>query len=166
MSAVPTLFPPEPLKLDVKAGKIYSHARRKWLVQTPEETVRQQYLLTLVNEYGYALNQIREEQSPVGGRGTAGARFDFAIYRSAADNANDANPLIIIECKADNITISEQDYQQGENYARLTNAPFFVTHNHRETRYWKVLTNKMPATARRLKTFPTPAIPTRNARPC
>ncbi|SDY97205.1 type I restriction enzyme HsdR N-terminal domain-containing protein [Hymenobacter psychrophilus] len=119
MAAAPTLFPPEPLKLQTKDGKIYSPVRKKWLVQTPEETVRQEYLLTLVNEYGYALNQIKEEESPIGGRGSAGARFDFAIYRSAQDITDSKTPLIIIECKADNVTISEQDYQQGENYARL-----------------------------------------------
>ncbi|RZK25275.1 MAG: type I restriction enzyme HsdR N-terminal domain-containing protein, partial [Hymenobacter sp.] len=127
MAAPASLFPPEPLKLQLKDGKIYSHVRKKWLVQTPEETVRQQYLLTLVNEYGYALNQIKEEESPLGGRGSAKARFDFAIWRSAQDVTDEKTPLIIIECKADNITISEQDYQQGENYARYANAPFFVT---------------------------------------
>ena len=154
MATAPTLFPPEPLKLQVKDGKIYSPVRKKWLVQTPEKTVRQEYLLVLVNEYGYALNQIVEEQSPIGGRGSAGARFDFAIYRSAQDIADSKTPLIIIECKADNITIAEQDYQQGENYARLANAPFFVTHNHRETRYWKVLTDKMPGYRQEIENIP------------
>lgn len=69
------LFPPKPLKLQLKGGEICSHARKEWPVQTPEETVRQQYLLTLVNEYGYALNRITEEESPISGRGSVGARF-------------------------------------------------------------------------------------------
>ena len=46
-----------------KDGKIYSHVRHKWLVETPEERVRQTYLLVLVNEYGYSLDQITEEES-------------------------------------------------------------------------------------------------------
>lgn len=33
-------------------GKIYSPIRKKWLVKTPEEIVRQEYLCVLVNEYG------------------------------------------------------------------------------------------------------------------
>ena len=49
-----------------------------------------------------------------------------------------------MECKADNVAIDHTVYAQGENYARLTNAPFFVTHNHRETRYWRVLHDRMP----------------------
>ncbi|MGP1484753.1 MAG: hypothetical protein ACTTJC_01425 [Campylobacter sp.] len=33
---------------------------------------------------------------------------------------------------------------QGELYARLSNAPFFVTHNNNETRFWKVIKDKAP----------------------
>ena len=44
-------------------GKVWSHIRKKWIVETPEETVRQEYLCVLVNEYGFSLDQIR------GGRG-------------------------------------------------------------------------------------------------
>ena len=54
------------IKRDEKMGKIWSHVRSKWLVETPEETVRQQYLLVLVNEYGFALDQIAEEMGLTG----------------------------------------------------------------------------------------------------
>ena len=55
--------------LQRKAGKIWSHVRRKWLVETPEESVRQEYLLVLLHEYGYDLEQIAEE-ADVTGRGS------------------------------------------------------------------------------------------------
>jgi len=55
--------------------------RSKWLVETPEETVRQEYLLVLVNEYGFALNQITEEMD-LTGRGSASARADFTLWRT------------------------------------------------------------------------------------
>jgi hypothetical protein len=48
------------LKVLEKDGKIYSHIRKKWLTKTPEELVRQEYLLVLVNKYGYTLEQIRK----------------------------------------------------------------------------------------------------------
>ena len=35
-------------------GKLWSHIRKKWLIETPEETVRQEYLCVLVNEYGFS----------------------------------------------------------------------------------------------------------------
>ncbi|MDF2524487.1 MAG: hsdM, partial [Clostridiales bacterium] len=49
------------IKRDEKKGKIWSYIRSKWLVETPEETVRQEYLLLLINEYGFSLDQIAEE---------------------------------------------------------------------------------------------------------
>ena len=33
------------LEVRRQSGKIWSHIRKKWLVETPEETVRQHYLL-------------------------------------------------------------------------------------------------------------------------
>jgi type I restriction enzyme M protein len=110
---------------------------------TPEEMVRQQYLQVLVDEYGFAHAQITEEME-VTGRGSAQARADFVIWRSPQDKVDEKSPLIVVECKADNVAIDHAVYAQGENYARLTSAPFFVTHNHRETRYWRVLHDRMP----------------------
>ena len=38
-----------------KDGKIFSHIRKMWLVKTPEEEVRQTFIVELVNKYGYPL---------------------------------------------------------------------------------------------------------------
>lgn len=141
------------IKRDDEKRKIWSHVRNKWLVETPEETVRQQYLLTLVNNYGFALDQIAEEMD-LTGRGSASARADFVIWRSAKDKADDNAPFIIIECKSDNVTIKQEDYGQGENYARICDAPFFVTHNSRETRYWRVKKDKVPGYTEEIENIP------------
>lgn len=124
-------------------GKIYSHVRQKWLVETPEETVRQNFLLVLVNEYGYALDQIAEELD-LTGRGSAGARADFVVWKSASDKNSQKLPLLIVECKSDNVTIKPEDYGQGDSYARIVLAPFVITHNSSETRFWRVVKDKMP----------------------
>ena len=117
---------------------------RKWVQLTPEERVRQEYLLILTDEYGYSLDQIAEE-TPVAGRGAAQARADFLIWRTPEAKQKQEHALIVIECKADNVTISLKDYEQGANYAQYEHARFFVTHNHRETKYWKVDdTRRMP----------------------
>ena len=134
-------------------GKIWSHVRQKWLDETPEETVRQEYLCVLVNEYGFALDQMDEELE-VTGRGSGHARADFVIWRTANDKADSRNPLIIVECKSDNVTIKPNDYAQGDNYARLSNAPFFVTHNSRETKYWRVLHERMPKILEEISNVP------------
>lgn len=66
-------------------GQIWSHVRAKWLVETPEELVRQEYLCLLVNEYGFSLEQIDEEVSLPGDRGNKNARADFVIWRSVEE---------------------------------------------------------------------------------
>lgn len=141
------------LSIERKQGKIFSHVRQKWLVETPEEGVRQEYLGVLLNEYGYCIEQIGEEQE-VTGRGSAQARADFVIWRSVQDKADKKAPFIIVECKADNVTISGRDYSQGENYARLTDAPFFVTHNRRETKFWRVRKDRMPGYIEEIQNIP------------
>ena len=154
---MPTETAPPAAPLVVKrnpAGRIWSHVRRTWLVETPEERVRQEYLTVLVNEYGYALAQITEEENVTRFRGAGGARADFLLWRTVAAKAAGAPPFVVVECKADYVTIGEDDYRQGENYARIENAPFFVTHNSRETRYWRVLKEKRPGTREEIENIP------------
>ena len=141
------------LQIKEEKGKIWSHIRQKFLVRTPEEIVRQNYLLTLVNQYGYSLEQIDEELA-ITGRGAGKARADFIIWKTAEDKTKAKAPLIVVECKSDNITISNKDYSQGENYARITDAPFFLTHNNKETRYWRVKKDRMPGYTEEIEDIP------------
>jgi type I restriction enzyme M protein len=134
-------------------GQIFSHIRQKWLIETPEERVRQGYVVMLHNEYGFDLDQMDEELH-VAGRGSAGARADVVIWRTAQDKTDSKAPLIVIECKADNITIRPADYAQGEAYALYCNAPFFVTHNNRETRYWRTRKERMPGHCEEIENIP------------
>ena len=136
-----------------KDNKIFSHIRKMWLIKTPEEIVRQNYLLTLVNEYGYSLEQI-DEELVITGRGSGKARADFVIWKTAEDKQKFKAPLVIVECKSDNITISAKDYAQGENYARITDAPFFTTHNSKETKFWRVKKDRMPGYTEEIEDMP------------
>ena len=119
-------------------GVIWSHIRKKWLVETPEERVRQDYLCILVNEYGFSLEQIDEEVSIPGERGNKNARADFAIWRTVEEKRDGKTALIVVECKADNVAIDQKTYTQGANYANNERAKFFVAHNRRSTKFFKV----------------------------
>ena len=141
------------LELKRQGSKIWSHVRQIWLEETPEERVRQEYLLVLVNEYGFSLKQIAEELNTTG-RGTGQARADFLVWRTPQDKLDNKNPLIAVECKSDNVTITQDDYWQGDNYARYTGARFLVTHNNSETKYWRVLHEKMPKSLEEISDIP------------
>lgn len=134
---------PAPLTVQRDAkGQIFSPLRNKWLVETPEEGVRQAFLCILVNEYGFTLKQTGEEIA-VTERGSGQARADFLVWRSEADKTAKKRPLIVVECKADNVQINAKTYTQGANYAQYCKARFFVTHNNRETKFWRVDHDRM-----------------------
>jgi type I restriction enzyme M protein len=134
----------KPDQIQIRGNQIFSRVRKTWVQLTPEERVRQEFLFVLINEYGYSLDQI-DEETPVTGRGSGQARADFLIWRTPDARKRQEHGLIVVECKADNVTISLKDYTQGANYAQYEHARFFVTHNHRETKFWKVDdTRRMP----------------------
>lgn len=124
-------------QIKIRGNEIFSPVRQKWVHLTPEERVRQEWLFVLTNEYGYSLNQVDEEVL-VTGRGSGQARADFLIWRTPEARQNQEHALMVVECKADNVAISLKDYHQGANYAQYEHARFFVTHNNRETKFWKV----------------------------
>lgn len=125
------------LEVQEKDGKIFCPLKDTWHVATPEERVRQLYIAYLVNVRGYSLKQMDQECAVTNShRGTAQARADIVIYKNEEDKKKSGWAFIVIECKAENVKIREEDYYQGLNYAVLKKADFFVTTNNKETKYF------------------------------
>lgn len=133
------------MELQIKNNKIFAPLKNKELVLTPEERVRQEYICRLVNHYGYDLSQMEQElQVNNSHRGQGKARADIVVWKSASAKSNEDAATIVVECKAEHITIREEDYFQGYNYAAWAGADFFVTTNLKETRVFKVNKGKLP----------------------
>lgn len=133
------------LEVQIDGNKIYSPLRDKWLVLTPEEQVRQNYICRLVNFYGYSLEQMDEELKVNNShRGQGKARADIVIWKSKEDKQKNKAAFIVIECKAETVKIQQQDYYQGANYAAWSGANFFVTTNAKETKFFRVDKDSMP----------------------
>jgi type I restriction enzyme M protein len=145
---------PITIRQNKSKGQIWSHVRAKWLIETPEELVRQEYLCVLVNEYGFKLEQIDEEVSLPGERGNKNARADFVIWRTVEDRKAGKTALIVVECKADNVAIDQKTYQQGANYANNERAKFFVAHNRRSTKFFRVDLAKRAPNYAEIKNIP------------
>ncbi len=133
------------MELQINGNKIFAPLKNKELILTPEEKVRQEYICRLVNVYGYSLEQMAQEV-PVNNshRGQGKARADIVIWKSESDKKEDVSAIIVVECKAEYVTIQEEDYYQGYNYASWAGADFFVTTNLKETRIFKVVKGKIP----------------------
>lgn len=133
------------MEVQIKDNKIFAPLKDKWLVLKPEEEVRQNYIVRLVNSYGFELNQMAQEvQVNNSQRGQGRAMADIVIWKSEADKLGNKSPVIVVECKAEHITIHEEDYFQGYNYASWAGADFFVTTNEKETRIFKVVKGLIP----------------------
>jgi type I restriction enzyme M protein len=133
------------LEVEIKDNKIFAPLSGKWLVMKPEESVRQEYICRLVNNYGFSLEQMAQEiQVSNSQRGQGRAMADIVVWRNAKDKNEHNCPIIVVECKAEHITVREEDYFQGYNYASWAGADFFVTSNLKETRIFKVLKGKIP----------------------
>ena len=133
------------MEVKIKDNKIFAPLKDKWLVLTPEERVRQEYICRLVNHYGFGLEQMGQEiQVDNSHRGQGKARADIVIWKSASAKSNEESATIVVECKAEHITIREEDYFQGYNYAAWAGADFFVTTNLKETRVFKVVKGRLP----------------------
>lgn len=133
------------MKIQIQDNKIFAPLKDKWLVLKPEEEVRQKYVCRLIDNYGYSIEQMTQEiQVNNSQRGQGMARADIVVWKNADDKNNSKSPIIIVECKAESVTIHEEDYFQGYNYASWAGADFFVTTNLKETRIFRVIKGEMP----------------------
>lgn len=133
------------MQVQIKDNKIFAPLKDKWLVLKPEEKVRQEYICRLVNDYGFSLDQMEQEKKVTNSsRGQGRAMADIVIWKTKKDRIDNNHAIIVVECKAEHITIREEDYFQGYNYASWAGADFFVTSNIKETRIFKVVKGKIP----------------------
>lgn len=140
----------------IKDNKIYAPLKDKWLVFKPEEEVRQRYICRLADSYGYDLKQVAQELKITNSyRGQGAARADIVIWKSVQDKIDNKSAFIVVECKAESVTIRKEDYYQGYNYAAWAGADFFVTTNLKETRIFKVVKGEIPKKLEEIVDIPT-----------
>ena len=144
------------MNIQIKDTKIYAPLKDKWLVLKPEEEVRQRYICRLVESYGYDLKQMEQELKVTNSqRGQGAARADIVIWKSVQDKNENKSAFIVVECKAETVTIRKDDYYQGYNYAAWAGADFFVTTNLKETRIFKVVKGEIPKKLEEIVDIPT-----------
>lgn len=144
------------LEIKRENGKIFCPLTNSWHIETPEEKVRQEYIKNLVENYGYSLDQMAQEIKVTNSqRGQGKARADIVIWKTKAEKDASRSAFIVVECKAENVRIREEDYYQGYNYASWAGASFFVTTNEKETRYFNVDKDYLPKELVEVVAIPT-----------
>jgi hypothetical protein len=95
--------------------------RRKWIIMTPEEKVRQFILHQLIHDFNYPQKYISVEKMLK--VNDLSKRYDIVIYNQALE------PRILIECKAEYIEIKEKTLQQIATYNITLQVPYLMVTN-------------------------------------
>lgn len=132
-------FPDAAESLHQEGDWLWIPLRKAWrdVSAKPEELVRQKFVRTLVEHYGYALDQMDQEQRTQ--HGHRSPRADIVIWQSAADRAAKRFPVLVVECKTDSIEIQERDYYQAASYTVASGCEIFVATNQRHTAVFKLV---------------------------
>lgn len=136
-----TPWPAAPDAIHQEGTWIWLPLKGEWRDSTgkPEELVRQKFIRHLCENYGYALEQMRQEMRMISG--SRSARADIVIWETPAKAAAGpgVSPVLVIECKAESVEINLRDYYQGESYTRSAGAEFFIATNNRFTAVFKLV---------------------------
>ena len=119
-------FPNYTFTLKNRENKTYilDLIRKKNLLLTPEEWVRQHCLHFLINELGYPKSLINvEKQIKINGQLK---RYDIVVYTPQGD------VHILVECKAPSIAISQSTFDQIAQYNMTLKSQFLMLTNGKE----------------------------------
>ncbi len=103
-----------------KKYQIFDIIRKKWILLTPEEWVRQHVIHFLLSQnYSKNLMQIESEHHFQERR----KRTDILIFD------RNGNPFLVVECKAAHISLSSDVFSQVAVYNYCIDAPFVMITN-------------------------------------
>lgn len=117
--AYPTYQP----KIKEQNGKeyIFDEFRKRWVLLTPEEWVRQNFLQYLTRVKKYPVSLIAVEKMIK--LGELNKRFDIVVYDSHT------KPWMIIECKEMNVPLDNKVLEQVLRYNIILQVPYLVVTN-------------------------------------
>jgi hypothetical protein len=100
---------------------IFDEVRKRWVVLTPEEWVRQNFLQYLIQIKKYPASLIAVEKEIK--LGELKKRFDMVVYDS------NTKPWMIIECKEMNVPLDKTVLDQVLRYNITLHVPYLVVTN-------------------------------------
>jgi hypothetical protein len=116
-------YPPYQPKIKKENEKefIFDEFRKRWVVLTPEEWVRQNFLqyLTQIKKYPASLIAVEKEIK----LGELKKRFDIVVYDSHT------KPWMIVECKEMNVPLDRTVLDQVLRYNINLQVPYLVITN-------------------------------------
>ena len=109
------------IKIEEQRKLIFDSIRKKYVVLTPEEWVRQNFISYLVEDKNYPKGLVAVEKKVDVNR--MPQRSDIVLYN------NKAIPIMIVECKAASVKISQDTFNQIARYNMRLQVPYLVVTN-------------------------------------
>lgn len=109
---------------------IFDKIRKKYVVLTPEEWVRQHFTMYLLEDKNYPISLVAIEKQLT--LNNLKKRSDILIFNKKG------KPDIIVECKAPNVVISQDVFDQIARYNLQINANYLVVTNGLQHFYCKM----------------------------
>ncbi|SHK96080.1 type I restriction enzyme HsdR N-terminal domain-containing protein [Rhodothermus profundi] len=125
-------FPAYSFRLQRRGGQVYllDPLRRRWVRLTPEEWVRQHLAQYLVQALGCPPSLVALEVS-FADQGMA-RRADLLVYD------RQGRPLLLAECKAPSVSITQEVVEQAGRYNRVVRAPYLLVTNGQVHYAWRI----------------------------
>ena len=116
-------FPKQQIKIEQRQGvnEIFDIIRKKWLILSPEEWVRQNILDYLLISKIYRASLIADEKEIK--LGELKKRCDIVVYN------REMKPWMIIECKEMNVSLSQKTLDQILRYHMSLPAKYLIVTN-------------------------------------
>ena len=108
-------------RINQNKEQIFCEFRHRWVRLTPEEWVRQQLLHHMVEQLDYPASLIAVEQAI--SVGETKKRCDAVVYD------RQMLPLMLIECKAETVPLTQKTLDQALTYNRKLNVPHLLLYN-------------------------------------
>ena len=117
------IYPDKKPSIKTEGGKetVFCIIRKRWILLTPEEWVRQNFLLYLTETLSYPASLIAVEKQLM--LGDVKKRFDIVVY------GKDMKPFMIVECKEMNVSLTESVLQQVLRYNINIHAEYLIITN-------------------------------------
>ena len=100
--------------------EIFDEIRKKWLVCTPEEWVRQHVLKWLIEQKKFPASNMGIE---------GGLKLNKLQKRTDIVAFKDAKPYLLVECKAPSVKITQKTFDQLFRYNVEVKAPLLMVSN-------------------------------------
>ncbi|HZX57569.1 MAG TPA: type I restriction enzyme HsdR N-terminal domain-containing protein [Mucilaginibacter sp.] len=128
----PLQLPPYPFKITEDNGKLtlFDDIRKKHILLTPEEWVRQHFVQYLINQKGYPKSLIKLE----GGLKLHGKarRTDIVVFNKEGER------ILLIECKAPSVNIDQKVFDQVARYNMVHKVALLAVSNGLQHYYCRI----------------------------